>query len=90
MTCLRLLYEQTVERAVEREKTRRLAIKLIHAGFKILAKEAHPDIGGSHTEMARLSNLRDKLLTDHAPPRLRRELRNAVNKRLRKEMVAKR
>jgi hypothetical protein len=76
---------QAVACEVEREKVRQLAIKLIHAGFRTLAKENHPDIGGSHTSMQRLSSLRDALLTSHAKPRLPRTLRTAVDKQFRKQ-----
>jgi hypothetical protein len=68
---------QAIEREVARE-TRKLAIALINAGYKALAKEHHPDIGGSHETMVRLTELRDALLADHKLPRLSRWLRNAV------------
>jgi hypothetical protein len=45
---------QAVERAIEREEDRKLIIQLINAGYRALAKELHPDIGGSTAAMARL------------------------------------
>jgi hypothetical protein len=74
---------RTIESEVAREQTRKFAIRLINAGYKALAKEHHPDMGGSHENMARLVGLRDVLLANHKLPRLPRWLRQAVNKRLR-------
>jgi hypothetical protein len=45
----------------EREAQRKCAHKLIDIGYKVLAKELHPDKGGSPAVMARLNLLRDKL-----------------------------
>jgi hypothetical protein len=54
---------QAIEREVEREETRKLAIMLINEGYRALAKKAHPDAGGSHATMARLSTLRCSPIT---------------------------
>jgi hypothetical protein len=77
----RNVMRQAIEREVEREETRKLAIMLINEGYRALAKKAHPDAGGSHATMARLSTLRDALLANHKMPRLPRWLRNEVQRR---------
>jgi hypothetical protein len=38
--------------------------KIIHAGFRVLAKESHPGHGGSTEEMQRLNAARDELKFD--------------------------
>lgn len=45
----------------EREAQRTLALRLIDIGYKVLAKELHPDAGGSKDAMARLHIVRDRL-----------------------------
>jgi hypothetical protein len=45
-------------RAQEREVERQLALRVIDVGFKVLAREIHPDAGGSHDAMARLNRVR--------------------------------
>lgn len=55
------LQEEEMTRRQEREAERALALKLIDIGFKVLAKELHPDKGGSREAMARLSRVRDRL-----------------------------
>jgi hypothetical protein len=45
----------------ERKAEQQLAIRLIDIGYKVLAKELHPDKGGSREAMARLSRVRDRL-----------------------------
>jgi len=50
-----------MKRAEEREAQRELALRLIDIGFKVLAKELHPDKGGSRDAMARLNQVRDRL-----------------------------
>ena len=52
-----------MKRAEEREAQRELALKLIDIGYKVLAKELHPDKGGSRDAMARLNQVRDRLKT---------------------------
>jgi hypothetical protein len=73
---------QRVEREIAREEDRKLIIKSINAGYRSLAKELHPDIGGSPAAMVRLVHLRDALLANHKLPKLPRRLRNAVNRGL--------
>lgn len=55
------LREADLTRQQEREAERVLALKLIDIGYKVLAKELHPDKGGSRETMQRLSRVRDRL-----------------------------
>jgi hypothetical protein len=48
-------------RQQEREADHKLALRLIEIGFKVLAKELHPDKGGSRDAMTRLNRVRDRL-----------------------------
>ena len=50
-----------VERQTEREARRVLAMDLINSGYKLLARELHPDKGGSREAMARLNAVRSEL-----------------------------
>jgi hypothetical protein len=43
----------------EREAQRELSCRMIDLGFKALAKELHPDLGGDHQSMSRLNRARD-------------------------------
>ena len=45
----------------ECEAEQKLALQLIDIGYKVLAKEFHPDKGGSRDAMARLNRVRDRL-----------------------------
>jgi hypothetical protein len=47
------------ERARERDLRRKLMLKLIDRGYKVLAAELHPDKGGSTEAMTRLNEVRD-------------------------------
>jgi len=59
---VRLVQEDILTRAQERDAERALAHRLIDIGFKVLAKELHPDkVGGDKTAMKRLNTVRDKL-----------------------------
>jgi hypothetical protein len=49
------------QRADEREAQRALALRLIDVGYKALARELHPDKGGSREVMVRLNAVRDRL-----------------------------
>ena len=53
--------EADLTRAQERAADQTLALRLIEIGFKVLAKELHPDKGGSRDAMARLNRVRDRL-----------------------------
>lgn len=53
--------EESLTRQQEREAEQKLALRLIDIGFKILAKELHPDKGGSREAMQRLGRVRDRL-----------------------------
>lgn len=55
------LRREELKRADEREAQRKLALQLIDIGYKVLARELHPDKGGSREAMARLNAVRDKL-----------------------------
>ncbi len=50
-----------MKRVEERQAQNDLALKLIDIGYKVLAKELHPDKGGSRDAMARLNQVRDRL-----------------------------
>lgn len=52
---------ENLSRQQERDEERKLALKLIDIGFKVLAKELHPDKGGTRGAMSRLSRVRDRL-----------------------------
>ena len=53
--------EQELNRVQERAADQKLAMQLIEIGFKVLAKELHPDKGGSRDAMARLNRVRNRL-----------------------------
>jgi hypothetical protein len=55
------LREAELTRAQERDAERKLALRLIDIGFKVLASELHPDKGGSRDAMSRLNRVRDRL-----------------------------
>jgi hypothetical protein len=59
------LEAQAKGRELERRAQKLLGIELIDIGFKRLARQLHPDVGGSHEDMARLNRAR-KRLTDFA------------------------
>jgi hypothetical protein len=50
-----------MNRAEERKAQQALGLRLIDIGYKVLAKELHPDKGGSRDAMARLNQVRDRL-----------------------------
>jgi hypothetical protein len=55
------LYADEITKKQEREAQRDLSLRLIDIGYKVLAKELHPDKGGSREIMARLNKARDHL-----------------------------
>jgi hypothetical protein len=55
---LRRLQEEGAKRAAEREAQRELSRRMIDIGYKVLAKELHPDKGGNAEMMARLNSAR--------------------------------
>jgi hypothetical protein len=55
------LREESLTRQQERQAEQGLALRLIEIGYKVLAKELHPDKGGSRDAMARLNKVRDRL-----------------------------
>jgi hypothetical protein len=85
-----LTYERTYERShkraqarvlaaeEERDADREMAHRIIALGYRALAKELHPDAGGSTVSMARLTGIRDqitKLLGGSAMTARARELK---------------
>lgn len=58
---LSLIRQENLSRQQEREAERKMALRLIDIGFKVLAKELHPDKGGTRDAMSRLSRVRDRL-----------------------------
>ncbi len=57
----RLAAEDALTRQQEREAEAKLGLRLIDIGFKVLARELHPDKGGSRDAMARLNKVRERL-----------------------------
>jgi hypothetical protein len=55
------LKREDLKRQEEREAQKALALQLIEIGYKVLARELHPDKGGSREAMARLNAVRDRL-----------------------------
>jgi hypothetical protein len=55
------LQAENLSRAELREAQRKLALRLIDIGFKVLSKELHPDRGGSRDAMQMLNLVRDRL-----------------------------
>lgn len=55
------LKEENLTREQEREAKRKLAERLIDIGYKVLAKELHPDKGGSKDAIQRLHEVRAEL-----------------------------
>ena len=55
------LDEETLSRSQERDAERALALRLIDIGYKVLAKELHPDRGGTKDAMSRLGKVRARL-----------------------------
>lgn len=55
------LKREELRRADERDAERKLALQLIDIGYKVLARELHPDKGGSREAMSRLNAVRDRL-----------------------------
>jgi len=59
---MRLIQEEQLSRFEEREAERKLANRLVDIGYKVLAKELHPDkMRGDKTAFQRLNVVRDKL-----------------------------
>jgi hypothetical protein len=57
----RLAAQEELTRQQERDAEAKLGLRLISIGFKVLARELHPDKGGSREAMARLNRVRDRL-----------------------------
>jgi hypothetical protein len=55
------LKREDLKRQEERDAQRALGLQLIDIGYKVLARELHPDKGGSREAMARLNAVRDRL-----------------------------
>jgi len=55
------LKREDLKRQEERDAQKKLALQLIDIGYKVLARELHPDKGGSREAMARLNAVRDRL-----------------------------
>ena len=53
--------DEELTRQQERDEERKLAMRLIDIGYKVLAKELHPESGGSRDAMSRLNRVRDRL-----------------------------
>jgi hypothetical protein len=57
----RLAAQEELTRQQDRDAEAKLGLRLIAIGFKVLARELHPDKGGSREAMARLNRVRDRL-----------------------------
>jgi hypothetical protein len=57
----RLAAQEELTRQQERDAEAKLGLRLIDIGFKVLARELHPDKGGSRDAMSRLNRVRDRL-----------------------------
>ena len=57
----RLAAEDNLTRMQERDAEAKLGLRLIDIGYRVLAKELHPDKGGSREAMTRLGRVRDRL-----------------------------
>jgi hypothetical protein len=57
----RLAAQEELTRQQERDAEAKLGLRLIDIGFKVLARELHPDKGGPREAMARLNRVRDRL-----------------------------
>jgi hypothetical protein len=55
------LKREDLKRQEERDAQKELALQLIDIGYKVLARELHPDKGGSREAMVRLNAVRDRL-----------------------------
>jgi len=60
-TAMLNLKREDMKRQEERDAQKKLALQLIDIGYKVLARELHPDKGGSRDAMARLNAVRDRL-----------------------------
>ena len=59
---IKMATEASRSRQEERDAERKMALRLVDIGYKILAKELHPDKrGGSRDAMARLNRVRERL-----------------------------
>ena len=58
---LKYLTDVEAQGRAEREAQRQLGRQLVDIGYKALAKELHPDTGGSQEAMARLNRARDHI-----------------------------
>lgn len=57
----RIAAQEALTRQQERQAEATLGLRLIDIGYKVLARELHPDKGGSRDAMARLNRVRDRL-----------------------------
>lgn len=55
------LRQHEISESKERLLERKLALRLIDIGYKVLSVELHPDKGGSHDAMSRLNRVRKQL-----------------------------
>jgi hypothetical protein len=58
---LREIEARVAAQKAEDNKNRELIVQLIDAGYRAMAKTLHPDMGGSHDDMTRLTAVRDEL-----------------------------
>lgn len=58
---VRASQERQKIRAAEQKLKQELARKIIQVGYRALARELHPDLGGSKDAMTRLNEVRGRL-----------------------------
>ena len=58
---LREIEARVAAQKAEDNRNRELIVQLIDAGYRAMAKTLHPDMGGSHDDMTRLTAVRDEL-----------------------------
>jgi len=58
---VRASQERQKIRAAEQKLKQELARKIIQVGYRVLARELHPDLGGSKDAMTRLNEVRGRL-----------------------------
>jgi|RhiMetdeSRZDD1v2_1073273.scaffolds.fasta_scaffold1743659_1 hypothetical protein len=74
-------HQRVVAEEAERERRRLLILQIVDAGVRSMATKAHPDAGGSNEDFQRLMECKRILRRPYIKkPKLRRDLRNAVNR----------
>jgi hypothetical protein len=76
-------HQRVIAEEAERERRRLLILQIVDAGVRSMATKLHPDAGGSNEDFQRLMECKRMLRRPYTKkPKLRRDLRNAVNRAL--------